>query len=254
MWAKVNSWFGYRLHLIVDAKYELPLSYELTTASKNEGVVLDKQFKRLEEKHQDILKKCKYAIGDRGYDDVKRITYLWDKYKIKPVIDIRNQWKYKDETKILTGYWNAVYNYKGDIFCVCPKTGYMRNMAFGGFEKGRSCLKYRCPATHYGLDCEGIGLCDLGKSIRIPLSENLRIFTPLARSSYKWKKTYKMRTSVERVNSRLDVSFGFENHFIRGLSKMKARCGIALCVMLSMALGRIKEKNEELMCSLVKTA
>jgi hypothetical protein len=35
---------------------------------------------------------------------------------------------------------------------------------------------------------------------------------------------------------------------------MKARCGIALCVMLSMALGRIKEKNEELMCSLVKTA
>ena len=61
-------------------------------------------------------------------------------------------------------------------------------------------------------------------------------------------------TGGERVNSRLDVSFGFENHFIRGLRKMKARCGIALCVMLSMALGILKEKNEELMCSLIKTA
>jgi hypothetical protein len=254
MWSKVKSWFGYRLHLIVDAKYELPISYEVTKASKAEGPVIDKLFSGLYEKHEDILEKCDYAIGDRGYDDGKRITYLWDKCKIKPVIDIRNQWKYKDETKIITGYWNAVYNFKGDVFCVCPKTGCMRSMAFGGFEKRRECLKYRCPAIHYGLECDGIEVCSLGKSIRVSLSENRRIFTPIARSSYKWKKIYKMRTSTERVNSRLDVSFGFENHFIRGLSKMKARCGIALCVMLSMALGRIKEKKEDLIRSLVKRA
>jgi hypothetical protein len=130
----------------------------------------------------------------------------------------------------------------------------MRNMAFGGFEKKRACLKYRCPAIHYGLECKGESLCDLGKAIRIPLSENRRVFTPLARSSYKWKKTYSMRTSVERVNSRLDISFGFEHHFIRGLKKMKVRVGIALCVMISMALGRIKEKRKDLMRSLVKTA
>jgi hypothetical protein len=29
---------------------------------------------------------------------------------------------------------------------------------------------------------------------------------------------------VERVNSRLDVSFGFEHHLIRGLKKMKLLC------------------------------
>ena len=45
----------------------------------------------------------------------------------------------------------------------------------------------------------------------------------LARSSYAWKREYKKRTSVERVNSRLDVSFGFERHFIRGLKKMKLK-------------------------------
>lgn len=35
---------------------------------------------------------------------------------------------------------------------------------------------------------------------------------------------------------------------------MKVRCGIALCVMLAMAVGRIKEKQADKMRSLVKSA
>ena len=50
---------------------------------------------------------------------------------------------------------------------------------------------------------------------------------------------------------RLDVSFGFENHYIRGLKKMKLRCGLAMIVMLGMALGRVKEKQREKLRSLV---
>jgi hypothetical protein len=45
---------------------------------------------------------------------------------------------------------------------------------------------------------------------------------------------------VERVNSRLDTSFGLEKHTIRGLTKMYTRCCLALVVMLAMAVGRIK--------------
>lgn len=33
---KVVSWFGYKLHLLVDALYELPVAFEVTTASKSE--------------------------------------------------------------------------------------------------------------------------------------------------------------------------------------------------------------------------
>jgi len=72
--------------------------------------------------------------------------------------------------------------------------------------------------------------------------------------SYKWKTLYNKRSSIERVNSRLDVSFGFEKHYIRGLKKMKLRCGLALCVMLSMALGRARQNKNELIRSLVKAA
>jgi len=70
------------------------------------------------------------------------------------------------------------------------------------------------------------------KSERVSLEMDRRIFTPIARSSYAWEREYKKRTAVERVNSRLDVSFGFENHFIRGQKKMEIRVGLALCVML----------------------
>ena len=65
---------------------------------------------------------------------------------------------------------------------------------------------------------------------------------------------YNKRTAVERVNSRLDVSFGFEQHYIRGLKKMKLRCSLAMCIMLAMALGRVKEKQKGYMRSLVRAA
>jgi hypothetical protein len=108
-------------------------------------------------------------------------------------------------------------------------------MVYKGFEKKRETLKYSCPALSYGYECSGKCGCSVDKSIRIPMEIDHRILTPVARSSYRWKKIYKARTAVERVNSRLDVSFGFERHYIRGLKKMKIRCGIALCIMLAMA-------------------
>jgi hypothetical protein len=64
--------------------------------------------------------------------------------------------------------------------------------------------------------------------------------TSLAHSSYKWQTMYNKRSSVERVNSRLDESFGFEKHFIRGINKTQARCGPALIVILGIAQDRVE--------------
>lgn len=100
----------------------------------------------------------------------------------------------------------------------------------------------RIDTKHYGLECRGIDSCASASGVRIPLSEDRRVFTPVARSSYKWKTLYKKRTAVERVNARLDEAFGFEKHFIRGLKKMHLRCTLALVVMLAMAVGRLREK------------
>ncbi|MBZ4665683.1 MAG: Transposase domain [Mahella sp.] len=127
-------------------------------------------------------------------------------------------------------------------------------MVNGGFEKNRNTLKKLCPAKCYGLECKHMEECCIKRGIRIPLKEDRRIFTPIDRSSYKWEREYDKRTAVERVNSRLDVSFGFEHHYIRGKKKMEIRCGLTLCVILTMAVGRIKEGRMNDMRSLVKSA
>lgn len=250
-WEKIIKWFGYKIHLIIDAVYELPVTYSVTKASVPDINEAHELLDKLEESQPSVLEKAEELSGDRGYDDTKLFVRLWDNDGIKPVIDIRNMWKDGDTTRLLGDLENVVYNYKGNVFCHCPKTGVQREMPNGGFEKDRHTLKKRCPAQQYGLTCAGQDQCPVRQGIRIPLKEDRRIFTPIDRASYKWEKEYKKRTAVERVNSRLDVSFGFENHTIRGMKKMKVKCGLALCIMLAMALGRIKENQPKKMRSLV---
>jgi hypothetical protein len=67
---------------------------------------------------------------------------------------------------------------------------------------------------------KGERFCDLPEQIRISLSEDRRIFSPVARDSYKWDTLYKERTAIERVNSRIDEIFGMKKHTIRGCTKM----------------------------------
>ena len=251
LWEKVTKWFGYKLHLIVDSTYELPIAYSVTKASRSEIKEAHEILNHLERNHEEILEVCEEFSGDRGYDDGKFIKRHWDTHKIKSVIDIRNLWKDKEETRMISSADNVVYDYRGTVYCHCPASNERREMAYGGFEKDRESLKYRCPAKQYGLTCNGKNQCPVRGAIRIPLSFDRRVFTPLPRSSYKWKTAYNKRTAVERVNSRMALSFGLENHFIRGLKKMKRRCSLALCVILAMALGRIKENQKEKMRSLV---
>jgi hypothetical protein len=251
LWQKIVKWFGYKLHLVVDATYELPVTFKVTKASASDITEGHAILEQMKEKQPTLLETAETMAGDRGYDDTKLVVKLWDEHNIKPVIDIRNMWKDPDKTRLLEGRENVVYDYKGTVSCVCPETGKQREMCNGGFEKDRQTLKKLCPAKQMGITCEGQAQCPVAQGIRIPLSEDRRIFTPIDRSSYKWEKEYDKRTAVERVNSRLDVSFGFELHTIRGMAKMKLRCGLALCVMLAMALGRIKENQSEKMRSLV---
>jgi len=251
MWEKTVSWFGYKIHLIVDSIYELPVAYSVTRASVPDINEAHDLLDKIEKTQPTLLKNAEKMSGDRGYDDTKLNVRLWDDHRIKPVIDIRNMWKDGEETRLLGDHENVVHNYKGNVYCYWPMTGKQREMTNGGFEKDRNTLKKLCPIKQYGLTCEGAAECPVIQGIRIPLEEDRRIFTPIDRASYKWEREYNKRTAVERVNGRLEMSFGFKNHTIRGLNKMKARCGLSLCVMLAMALGRIKEKQPEKMRSLV---
>jgi hypothetical protein len=234
--------------------FGVSLTAKLTGTRANDSEVVEghRLLEGLEEKHAEIVERCGELAADRGYDDTKLIRKLWDEWQAVPVIDIRNLWRDGEKSKLVSGFENIVYDYRGTVSCVCMKSGCQREMAYGGFERDRLTLKYRCPARHCGYGCEGQESCPVGKAVRIPLEEDRRVFTLLARSSLKWDRLYDKRTSVERVSSRLDTSFGFEKHTIRGLTKRDTRCCLALVVMLAMAVGRIKanqaDKTHEVWC------
>ena len=147
-----------------------------------------------------------------------------------------------------------IYTHDGQVFCRCPQTDLQRAMDYGGFERDRNTLKYRCPARYSGVTCEGMEQCPVADAVRIKLEEDRRIFTPVARSSYDWADYYDERSAVERVNSRLAGGYGFDHPFIRGLTKMRLRMTMGLTIMLAMALGRIQAGQPENLRSLVRPA
>ena len=89
----------------------------------------------------------------------------------------------------------------------------------------------------------------MGPSRRISLNQaNRRIFLPTPHGTRAWKE----RSAMERINARLDDGFRFGNHTIRGKTKMTARVGLALAVMMALALGGVRAGEPKRMRSLIR--
>ena len=269
-WEKVKRWFGYKVHLVVDADYELPLAYTVTRASANDSPELPKLLENLDATHPQLLERATALSADKAYDATHHHEELWETYDIKPVIDVRNCWNeqpHQPRQLFPERVDTIFYTAQGHVVCRCrdlpgprhapdPLDNY-EPMVYQGFEADRGCLKYRCPAAARGVECTQRDLCNQGRHsahgrvVRVPLDYDRRLFTPLARDSKAWRREYNKRTSVERVNSRIDGSFGFERHTIRGLKKMRFRVGLALTVMLALALSAVRAGHHERIRSLV---
>ncbi len=274
VWTKVKSWFGYTLHLIADTTYEIPVAAAVTKASVSEVKTLEAMLPTIFEESPDLATRCRDMSADRGYDSGPLKKALWETWQVRPIIDVRLMWRNEkaepghDPKKRISRPLDAgkadtmVYTERGEVRCICPETGTERDLAFQGFEATRGTLKYRCPAAAYGFNCQGREVCEAagechtqgyGRIVRVPLDLDRRIFTPTPRSSLTWARCYRGRSALERINGRLDQSFGFEHHTIRGLRTMKARVNLALVVMMALAHASVEEQQPHLMRSLVRT-
>jgi hypothetical protein len=72
----VVKWFGYKLHLVVDAVYELPIAELLSTAKDNDAPHFPEVWERAKENVPDLLKRARSNALDKGYDDkaVERVN------------------------------------------------------------------------------------------------------------------------------------------------------------------------------------
>ena len=222
--------YGFRAHIICDAKYGLPIKYKLTPANNSEQTELDNLLKELASNDDERYKfeKMENLMGDAGYDNGRRNKKLKEEYNINPVFDIKHIWD-KDEKYKEIDDMPIAYNEDGEVFYIVDIDNYEK-MKYMGYDKANNALRYTRQST--------------GRKIyRIPLSTDYRIFVPIARDSKKFKNKYKMRTEVERLNGRLDRDYMFNDHFIRGKEKMELMLDLSFLVMLTMAKGHIINKQ-----------
>ena len=231
---KKNKWhFGYESHILCDANYGLPIWHIEETASVSEQKVCDEMIEDLNNNHKYILEKMENFLADAGYDNGSRNKLLKDEYNINPLVDIRHMWK-EEKIKEIDNKPLA-YNEDGEVFYIKNiKNGEYEKLKYLGYDKQRKCLRY------------GFKYKQKDKVFRIPINIDRGIFLPIARDSEKYKRIYKKRTEIERLNGRIDRDYMFNDHFIRGKEKMNMMLTLSFIVMLTMAKGRIKNKKENI--------
>lgn len=220
--------YGFRGHIICDANYGLPLKYKVTPANNSEQIELNNILKDMEENEKYKLNKMVNILADAGYDNGTRNKKLKEEYNINPIVDIRRMWAKDEEYREIENQMLA-YNQDGEVFFIKEDNSYEK-LKYIGYDKINKALRY----TRY----------EIGNNVyRISLDTDRRIFTPIARDSNKFKKLYKKRTEIERLNGRIDRDYMFNDHFIRGQKKMNLMLSISFIVMLTLAKGKIKNKS-----------
>jgi hypothetical protein len=239
---KVVAWFGYKLHLLVDARHEVALAYRVSAPSDgdNEHVaaLAEQATANLPEGRIETL-----AV-DLAADDIKVHEALAD-HGIKPLIHNRACWpKDGEQEKVLGGRapLNVVYDEAGTVHCydTLSEPPVRHKMACIGYEKDREAIKYRCPARHEGWDCPSDAKCNgekrYGLSVRIDCTQDLRRFPPMPRATAQFERLYKGRTSAERVNARLKLFWGADDGNVTGARRFHAWVGAVMVVHLGLAV------------------
>jgi hypothetical protein len=237
---KIIEWFGYKLHLLVDAKHEVVLTYQVTTANAADCKSLPDLVKQgqanLPEGRIETL------AYDKAADDHESHRVL-HAAQIRPVIQNRHLWKEQTE-QMLPGHdgtSNIVYDEAGTVYCYDRSSLPIvrQQMAYIGYEPQRETIKYRCPARHEGWTCPHDAVCNAGKSygktVRVDRTIDLRRFPPIPRATKKFERLYAGRTSVERVNARLKIFWGVDDGNITGARRFHAMVGAVMIVHMAFA-------------------
>jgi hypothetical protein len=240
---KVVQWNGYKHHLLVDVKHEVPLAYSITDPKVGDN----EQIKPLVQQAMANLPqgRIETLAYDKAADDEKVHQYLHEQ-KIKPLIQNRALWQQEKEVPLAAtakrSYpLNVVHDEAGTLSCydTVSDPPVRHRMAYMGYEKDRETLKYRCPAKHEGWSCPSEQRCNQGRPfgmiVRVDPTIDLRRFPPIPRATRKFEEQYKGRTAVERVNARTKVFWGADDGNLRGSRRFHAYIGVIMVVCVGFA-------------------
>jgi len=208
---KDYSFYGYKVHLIVDTKSQLPVSIEVTPGNEADSSSLPPLVNQLKKFHPYI--ETSATMLDAGYDGHPAYKLLNDN-GITPIIALN---KRNGINPLLSGKLSISTDGKICGPANCP-------LVYWGFDPNRNRLKFRCPATVKKINClfkKSCSKSSYGRTFYIHPTDDLRLIGSIPRGTYTWEKLYDLRTSVERTNSELKNSHYLDNLRVRSLPKVK---------------------------------
>ena len=243
MHESVTKWFGYKAHLLVDTRHELPLARHLTKASRPDNEKVLAMVKDVRAHHPGMSPKT--LSGDKAYDSGPLIKALWETHNIRAVFDLRDTAQDGEDGESLEGARNILLGDDGHVYCYAYERGRTIRQAMvpWGFERDRGTLKYRCPAAVIGGRCperKRCGTSAYGRVVRVKNHADWRRFGPMARGTNQWKRLYKGRTAVERINGRLKRGLGLGDLTVRGKANVGLQVDLGILVLYGLALGHLK--------------
>jgi hypothetical protein len=250
--SKVVEWFGYKHHLLVDVRHEVPLAYRVTDTKAGDNELVE----ALVAQAQANLPpgRIQTLAYDKAADDEKVHDYL-HRQGIKPLIQNRAMWQDEPERPLPgpAGRYplHVLHDEAGTVYCYDQVSDppVRHAMAYIGYEKDRETLKYRCPARHQGWTCPSEERCNAGKAygliIRVEPTLDLRRFPPIPRATKEFERRYKGRTAVERVNARTKIFWGIDDGNVTGARRFHAYVGVVMAVCVAFAVLLAKAPRRE---------
>ena len=229
---KGKEWHhGYKVHMVADANYGLPLAYLVTTAKRNDSPELPRVIEHTEALYPWF--RPSVVIADRGYDSIANHEYLHQK-GIVPIIHIKRNANAR--------LYEGIYTEKGVPTCLGKiEMKYVRSDP----SKGHL---YQCRAEGCHLKNSnrgGIRHCD--SEVWEDPGRNIRLFGVIRRNSPEWKALYEKRQAIERVFKSLKESRRLESHCVRGLRQITLHAVMSALGFQATALVRILDGQADLM-------
>ncbi len=228
---------GYKMHLIGEARHEVPLMPIVTPANANDSPLMIP----LLEKNKSLIKNLSpiFVLGDKQYDAAENYRAIVEDFKAIPIIDLNLR-----RRKGKPDRFEDIADEKGTPYCAW-KVPY----TFWGYDKKQKRLKYRCPLAVGKPGCTWLDKCSkssYGEVVKIKLADDYRRFIQVPRHTERWAKLYRKRISIERIFSGLkkDGDGKLVNHRIRGLEKITLNSLLAVWVAQAKELEKGEVQNE----------
>jgi transposase len=226
--SKDYIFFGYKVHLIVDAKSQLPLDVKVTSANEGDSPQAKPLLKGAKEGHPEI--KIDSSSMDSAYDSYENYRFAIEDIGTAPIIALNPRGRVDAITS------GSLYlSDDGSYTCFAGL-----KVVYWGKDKKRGRLKFRCPAALGRCQCLLGPTCSLspyGKTFYLHPERDYRLIGPIPRGTDLWQEKYNARTSVERAYSEEKGSHRLANPRVRGLAKVKTHVYLALCAQVIKRIG-----------------